>query len=155
MPPVVAACPPRCRASTQVARHVTREALGPHQPAADAVLKRQGVRTRRDAVGRERSVRVNAMDLFERDNKDDWSAADAGAALLAYSITIAEGGVSDVTVRDYRAAHGRLMRDPVANRTATPLLARLGTPELMWGHLRSVATGSGSWQLRRNAAHQL
>jgi hypothetical protein len=95
------------------------------------------------------------MDPFEPDKKDDWSAADAGGALLAYSITIAEGGVSDVTMRDYRAAHERLMRDPVAKRTATPLLGRLRTPELMWGHLRSVATGSGSWQLRRNAAHEL
>ena len=56
---------------------------------------------------------------------------------------------------DYRAAHQRIFGDPVARRAASPLLARLRTPDLMWGQLRSVATGSGSWALRRNAAHEL
>lgn len=87
--------------------------------------------------------------------EDDWTAADAGETLLSYAIAIAENGPKQVTLKDYREAHQRLFRDPTAKRAASPLLARLRTPDLMWGQLRSVATGPGSWQLRRNAAHEL
>jgi hypothetical protein len=34
-------------------------------------------------------------------------------------------------------------------------LIRFKNPDLLWSHLRSVATGSGSWALRRGAAHEL
>ncbi len=89
------------------------------------------------------------------EREDEWTATDAGETLLTYAIAIAERGPEQVTLNDYRAAHERLFSDGVARRTATKLLARCKTPELLWGHLRSIATGSGSWQLRRNAAHEL
>jgi len=89
------------------------------------------------------------------DREHEWTAADAGETLLTYAIAIAERGPEQVTRNDYRAAHVRLLSDPVARRTASKLLARCKTPDLLWSHLRSVATGSGSWQLRRNAAHEL
>jgi hypothetical protein len=95
------------------------------------------------------------MGLGLLDGLDEWDAADAGTALLSYAIMIAEGAQEKVRVADYRAAHTRLFRDPVASKAAPKPLRRLNTPALLWGHLRSVATGSGSWELRRNAAHAL
>ena len=89
------------------------------------------------------------------DEQSEWTAAEAGTTLLAYAIAIAERGPEQVLLRDFKAAHERLFRDPVARHTADKLLTRFRTPDLLWGHLRSVATGSGSWQLRRNAAHEL
>lgn len=95
------------------------------------------------------------VDAWADEEQNDWTAIDAGEALLTYAISIAERGPDQVALRDYKAAHVRLLGDPAARRAASTLLARLRTPELMWGHLRSVATGSGSWQLRREAAHEL
>lgn len=94
-------------------------------------------------------------DAWPEAERDDWTAPDAGEALLAYAISIAERGPQQVAPRDYKAAHEHLLSDPLARRAASKLLARLRNPELLWGHLRSVATGSGSWQLRREAAHEL
>jgi len=84
-----------------------------------------------------------------------WSAAEATTALLAYATAIAERGPSQVKRSDYEAAHGRMLRDRVARRAASGQLVRFTTPDLLWGYLRSVATGAGSWQLRRNAARDL
>jgi hypothetical protein len=86
------------------------------------------------------------------DAEDDLGAAEAGEALLSFAITIAEGG--DVPKEDYRAVHNRLFESPTARRVGKPL-RRYRTPDLLWGYLRSVATGSGSWALRRDAAHEL
>jgi len=86
---------------------------------------------------------------------DDWTAADAAAALLAYAISIAENGPTAVTKHEYQAAHKRLFADPTARRVADNKLIRFGNPDLLWSHLRSVATGSGSWGVRRAAAHDL
>jgi hypothetical protein len=94
-----------------------------------------------------------SFDPFSDD--DAWDAVDAGAVLLTYAVTIAEGKVDEVPVKDYKRAHKRLLRDPVARKASPKALAPLTSPELMWGYLRSVATGSGSWHLRRNAAHEL
>jgi Abortive infection C-terminus len=88
-------------------------------------------------------------------DEDGWTASDAADTLLTYAIAVAERGPDQVTLNDYQATHERLFRDAVARRAADKLLARCKTPDLLWGHLRSVATGPGSWQLRRNAAHAL
>jgi len=87
------------------------------------------------------------------DVQGDLGAADACEALLAFAITIAEGG--DVPKSEYRAVHKRFFESPTARRVADKALRRYSTPDLLWGYLRSVATGSGSWALRRNAAHEL
>lgn len=87
------------------------------------------------------------------DVQDDLGAAEAGEALLSFAITIAEGG--EVPKGEYRAVHTRLFESPTVRRVANKALRRYRTPELLWGHLRSVATGSGSWGLRRDAAHAL
>ena len=89
------------------------------------------------------------------DDRDEWTAADAAETLLAYAIAIAERGPEQVSKADFRAAHGRIFNDAMARRAAGKVLARCKTPDLLWGYLRSVATGSGSWQLRRDAAHGL
>lgn len=85
--------------------------------------------------------------------QDDLGAAEAGEALLSFAITIAEGG--DVPKGEYRAVHKRLFESPVARRVGNKALRKYATPDLLWGYLRSVATGSGSWALRREAAHEL
>lgn len=85
--------------------------------------------------------------------EDELGAVEAGEALLSFAITIAEGG--KVPTEEYRAVHKRLFESPVARRVANKALRRYTTPDLLWGHLRSVATGSGSWALRRDAAHEL
>ena len=87
--------------------------------------------------------------------RDELTAADAAETLLAYAISIAEGKVEKVPTADFRAAHSRVFRDGTARRAASRVLARCTTPSLLSGHLRSVATGAGSWQLRRDAAHAL
>jgi hypothetical protein len=87
------------------------------------------------------------------DVEDDLGAIEAGEALLAFAIRIAEGG--EVPKAEYRAVHKRLFESPTARRVANKALRRYTTPDLLWGYLRSVATGSGSWALRRDAAHEL
>lgn len=87
------------------------------------------------------------------DADDDLGAAEAGEALLTFAITIAEGG--DVPKGEYRAVHKRLFESATARRVADNALERYRTPDLLWAYLRSVATGNGSWALRRDAAHQL
>jgi hypothetical protein len=95
-------------------------------------------------------------DLWLEDGRDEeWSAEEAANTLLAYAIAIAERGPGQVALKDYKAAHGRLFRSAVTRRAADKLLLRCKTPDVLWAHLRSVATGSGSWALRRNAAHEL
>ncbi len=89
------------------------------------------------------------------DQGDAWTATDAGATLLTYAIAIAERGPEQVALKDYKEAHQRLFSDHVARRVADKVLVRAKTPDLLWSHLRSIATGSGSWQLRRNGAHRL
>lgn len=85
----------------------------------------------------------------------DLSPKDAAVALMTYGISIAERGPGQVTVPAYRSAHHCMLADPAAARAASGVLRRCNTPELLWSHLRSVATGSGSWALRRAAIHQL
>jgi hypothetical protein len=86
---------------------------------------------------------------------EDWSAADAAQSLITYAIAIAENGPDTVSKADYHSAHKRVFEDPTARRAAEKKLMRFTTPDLMWSYLRSVATGSGSWALRRGAAHEL
>jgi hypothetical protein len=96
------------------------------------------------------STRTSTLDV-----QDDLGAADAGATLLSFAITIAEGKPNLVPAKEFRAVHKRLFESPTARRVANKALRRYTTPDLLWGYLRSVATGSGSWALRRNAAHEL
>jgi hypothetical protein len=84
---------------------------------------------------------------------DDWTAAEAGAQYLAYGITVAEGSYDSVPVKDFKAARDRMLRDPVARKIAPAFVTRCSTPELLWGYLRSKATGSGSWGARRGVMH--
>jgi len=96
---------------------------------------------------------------------DDWLQAsaesdgpngkDAAEVLLTYAIAIAEHGPDQVKKADYQRVHRALMKHPSARRAATGVLRRCDTPDLMWSHLRSIATGSGSWALRREGAHAL
>ena len=85
--------------------------------------------------------------------QDELGAAEAGETLLSFAITIAEGG--DVPKAEYRAVHKRLFQSPVARRVGQKGLRKYATPDLLWGYLRSQATGAGSWKLRRDAAHAL
>ena len=94
-------------------------------------------------------------DFFLDTDEEQWTAAEAAATPPTYATAIAERGPDQVTRRDFKTAHDRMLRDPVARRAASGPLSRCTTPDLLWGHRRSVATGSGSWQLRRNAAHAL
>jgi hypothetical protein len=84
----------------------------------------------------------------------EWSPAEAGAQYLAYGITVAEGKPEKVPVQEFRAARDRMLSDPVARRTAPPFIARCSTPDLLWGYLRSKATGTGSWGIRRGVMHE-
>ena len=84
---------------------------------------------------------------------EEWTAEEAAAQYLAYGITVAEGKPEKVPARDFRAARDRMLRDPVARRLAPPFIGRCSTPDLLWGFLRSKATGSGSWAVRRGAMH--
>jgi hypothetical protein len=83
------------------------------------------------------------------------TGADAAETLLAYGIAIAEGKVESVPKRAFESAHRDLLADPVAKRAASGVLKRCSSPDLLWGYLRSVATGHGSWALRRNAVREL
>lgn len=87
-------------------------------------------------------------------NMDEWNVADAAAQYLAYGITVAEGKPESVPVKEFRAARDRMLRDPVARKVAASFIARCSTPDLLWGYLRSKATGSGSWGIRRGVMHE-
>lgn len=89
------------------------------------------------------------------ENENAETPLEAAEALLTYGIAIAERGPEQVQASDYKAAHRRLLSDPTARRTAKRVLVRCTSPDMLWSHLRSVATGPGSWELRRNAVHQL
>lgn len=96
------------------------------------------------------------MDIaLQTDSEGELPALDVGEVLLTYAIAIAEGKVDEVPAREYKETHSQLLRDPVARSAAGNVLTRCRTPELLWSHLRSVATGPGSWDLRRKAAHAL
>ena len=84
----------------------------------------------------------------------EWTAEEAAAQYLAYGVTVAEGSPESVPVKDFRAARDRMLRDPVARKLAPPFLKRCSTPDLLWGYLRSKATGSGSWGIRRGVMHE-
>jgi hypothetical protein len=47
-----------------------------------------------------------------------------------------------------------MLKDPIARKVAPPFIARCSTPDLLWGYLRSKATGSGSWSIRRGVMHE-
>lgn len=85
----------------------------------------------------------------------DLSPKDAAVAVLTYGISIAERGPDQVAAPDYRSAHRSMLADAAARRAASGVLRRCDRPELLWSHLRSVATGDGSWALRRAAVHEL
>lgn len=56
---------------------------------------------------------------------DDWTAADAAEALLAYATSIAENGPTTVAKHEYQAARKRVFADPKTRRVADKkLLAR-------------------------------
>jgi abortive infection Abi-like protein len=101
-----------------------------------------------------RGTRLSAVGVTSLKD-DDWTAADAAEALLAYAISIAENGPTTVTKHEYQAAHKRVFADPTARRVADKKLIRFKNPDLLWSHPCSVATGSGSWALRRGASHEL
>jgi hypothetical protein len=84
----------------------------------------------------------------------DWTAEEAAAQYLAYGITVAEGSHDSVPVKEFRAARDRMLKDPVARKLAPAFIARCSSPELLWGYLRSKATGSGSWGIRRGVMHE-
>lgn len=86
------------------------------------------------------------------DDDERWTAQEAAAQYLGFGITIAEGG--EVPEAQFRAALERMLRDPVARRTAPAFVKRCTTPELLWGHLRSHATGPGSWGIRRSVIQE-
>lgn len=85
---------------------------------------------------------------------EECSAEEAAAQYLAYGITVAEGKPESVPARDFRAARDRMLKDPLARRRAPAFITRCSTPDLLWGYLRSKATGSGSWAVRRDAMHE-
>jgi hypothetical protein len=85
---------------------------------------------------------------------EEWSAEEAAAQYLAYGITVAEGKPESVPARDFRAARERMLKDPLARRRSPAFITRCSTPDLLWGYLRSKATGSGSWAVRRDAMHE-
>lgn len=84
---------------------------------------------------------------------ENWTPEEAAAQYLAYGITVAEGSPGKVPARDFRAAYDRMLQDSTARRLAPPFVVRCKSPDLLWGYLRSQATGSGSWAIRRNAMH--
>jgi Abortive infection C-terminus len=89
------------------------------------------------------------------DVQDELGATEAGETLLSFAIAIAERGPQQVSKADYRAVHKRLFESPTAHRVGQKGVRKYATPDLLWGYLRSQATGSGSWKLRRDAAHAL
>lgn len=89
------------------------------------------------------------------EENDETSALEAAQSLLAYGTSIAERGPDQVPGGEYKAVHKALLSNPTARRAAGQVLIRCSTPDLLWGHLRAVATGAGSWELRRNAMRQL
>lgn len=84
---------------------------------------------------------------------DDWTAAEAAAQYLGFGITIAEGAPEKVPKAAFSSARERMLSDPVARKVAAPFVRRCVTPDLLWGYLRSQATGSGSWAARRGVMH--
>jgi hypothetical protein len=89
------------------------------------------------------------------DVQDELAAAEAGETLLSFAIAIAERGSQQVSKAEYRAVHRRLFESATARRVGQKGVRKYATPDLLWGYLRSQATGSGSWKLRRDAAHAL
>ena len=70
------------------------------------------------------------------------------------SVALPEGAWEKVRKRDFAAPLDRMLADPVPRRFAPAFVVRCKTPELLWGYLRSKATGSGSWHVRRSAMHE-
>lgn len=83
----------------------------------------------------------------------EWTAGEAAAQYLGFGITIAEGAPEKVPKAAFTAARERMLADSVARKAAPPFVIRCVTPDLLWGYLRSQATGSGSWAIRRDAMH--
>ena len=84
---------------------------------------------------------------------DQWTATEAAAQYLGFGITVAEGAPEKVPKAAFSAARERMLSDPVARKVVPAFVARCVTPDLLWGYLRSQATGSGSWAVRRGAMH--
>jgi hypothetical protein len=84
---------------------------------------------------------------------DEWTAADAAAQYLGFGITVAEGSPEAVPKVEFAAALKRILVEPVARKTVPAFVVRCKTPDLLWGYLRSQATGSGSWAIRRGVMH--
>lgn len=84
---------------------------------------------------------------------DDWTAAEAAAQYLGFGITVAEGSPDSVPIPEFKAAAQRMLSDPAARKLAPAFIKRCSTPDLLWGYLRSQATGSGSWAIRRGVMH--
>ena len=89
-----------------------------------------------------------ADDEREAPSRAVW-AADAAAQYLALRVTVAEGSADAVPRKDFAAARERMLRDPMARKLAPSFVVRCKTPELLWGYLRTQATESGSWAIRR------
>lgn len=84
---------------------------------------------------------------------ESWTASEAAAQYLAFGITVAEGSPDQVPTKEFRAARDRMLLDPIARRLAPAFVTRCSTPNLLWGYLRSRATGTGSWAVRRGEMH--
>jgi hypothetical protein len=87
--------------------------------------------------------------------EDQWTAAAAAAQYLGYGITVAERHHADVPKPGFSAAFQRMLSDPVVRKLVPAFVSRCVTPELLWGHLRSKATGSGSWEIPRSCVSGL
>lgn len=86
--------------------------------------------------------------------EDQWTAAEAAAQYLGFGVTVAEGHHADVPKPAFSAALQHMLSDPIARKLVPAFVPRCVTPELLWGHLRSKATGSGSWEIRRSVMHE-
>lgn len=84
---------------------------------------------------------------------EDYTAAEAAEQYLGFGVTIAEGAPEAVAKAEFATARERLLSDPLARRLAPAFVKRCASPELLWRHLRSKATGSGSWAIRRGVVH--
>jgi hypothetical protein len=85
---------------------------------------------------------------------EGWTAAEAAAQYLGFGITVAEGAPEKVPKAAFSGARERMLSDPTARKAAPAFVVRCVTPDLLWGYLRSQATGSGSWAIRRGVMHE-
>jgi hypothetical protein len=84
---------------------------------------------------------------------EEWTPIEAAETYLGFGITIAEGAPEKVPKAAFSGALERMLAAPVARKTVPAFVTRCRTPDLLWGYLRSQATGSGSWAARREVMH--